>query len=157
MPENNRTKISVQSEIHVPVNVAWKLWTTAADIMKWNAASDDWHTSKATNDLREGGKFLSRMKAKDGSMGFDFYGVYTAVKTTELIEYTLGDERKVRIEFLSTGNGTRIVETFEAEDTHSIELQQGGWQAILNHFKEYAELNFKSLKNDPTDYTLPVV
>lgn len=99
------------------------------------------HTTKAESDLREGGKFSSRMEAKDGSFGFDFGGVYDKVKENELIEYTIGDGRKVKITFTNNGTETKIVETFEAENTNSIEMQKGGWQAILDNFKKYTETN----------------
>jgi uncharacterized protein YndB with AHSA1/START domain len=117
----------------------WKLWTTPEDIIHWNNASDDWHTPKASNDLKAGGTFLYRMEAKDGSFGFDFGGVYDKIKLKESIEYTLGDERKVEINFTSTGSETKVVEIFEAESQNSLELQRNGWQSILNNFKKYAE------------------
>jgi len=119
----------------------WKLWTTPEDIVNWNYASDDWHSPRAENDLRAGGFFKYRMEAKDGSTGFDFGGVYNKVKTNELIEYTIGDGRKVRIVFSGRGSKTNIVETFEAEKTHTIDQQREGWQAILDNFKKYAEIN----------------
>ena len=76
----DKTKITVQVAINVPISIVWKKWTTPEDIMKWNNASADWHTPKAQNDLRVGGKFSSRMEAKDGSMGFDFEGIYSNIK-----------------------------------------------------------------------------
>ena len=135
-----KTVVTVESTIQAPVEKVWEYWTKPEHIMKWNNASDDWHTTRAENDLRVGGKFLSRMEAKDGSTGFDFDGVYDAVKTNELIEYTIGDGRKVKIIFTSNGNETKVVESFEAESTHSIELQRSGWQSILDNFKKYTEL-----------------
>ena len=135
------TKVTVESTVKAPVEKVWQFWTTPAHITKWNNASEDWHTAFAENDLREGGKFLSRMEAKDGSVGFDFGGVYGAVKTNEFIEYTMSDGRKVVIRFTGNGNETRVVETFDAESTNPIEMQKGGWQAILNNFKEYVEKN----------------
>jgi uncharacterized protein YndB with AHSA1/START domain len=107
--------------------------------VKWNSASDDWHTTKSTNDLRAGGKFSSRMEAKDGSFGFDFEGVYDTVVINQLIEYTLGDNRKVTIQFSTIGNQTTVIETFDAETENSIDLQRNGWQAIMNNFKKYVE------------------
>ncbi len=136
-----RTRITVECTVKAPIEKVWKYWSTPAHITKWSYASDDWHSPFAENDLEVGGKFLSRMEAKDGSFGFDFGGVYDEVKTKELIEYTLGDGRKVVINFKSNGNETRVVETFEAESTNSIEMQRGGWQAILNNFKKYVESN----------------
>lgn len=134
-----KTKITVEATVNAPVEKIWKLWTTPEHITKWNNASPDWQTPTAENDLRVGGKFLSRMEAKDGSFGFDFWGIYDEVKTNERIAYTLGDERKVEIIFKSQGNATIVTETFEAEGENSIELQQQGWQGILNNFKKYAE------------------
>jgi uncharacterized protein YndB with AHSA1/START domain len=139
--ETTTTKITVQNVINAPVEKVWKLWTAPEDITKWCAASDDWHTTRAENDVRVGGKFLSRMEAKDGSAGFDFGGVYDNVKKHELIEYTMGDGRKVSVRFSSEGNSTKLVETFEPESQNSIEMQRGGWQAILDNFKKYVEAN----------------
>ena len=141
METKSRTKITIESTVKAPVEKVWKLWNGPEHITKWANASDDWHTPFAENDLREGGKFLSRMEAKDGSMGFDFGGVYDKVKQNELIEYTIGDGRKVIVHFTGNGNETKVVETFEAEETNPIEMQRGGWQAILNNFKKYAESN----------------
>lgn len=107
--------------------------------MNWNNASDDWHTPHAENDLRKGGKFLSRMEAKDGSFGFDFEGVYDEVIENEKIEYTTSDGRKVTTTFKETGGVTNVSTTFEAETENSVELQRDGWQAILNNFKKYTE------------------
>lgn len=142
MDINNTTLITVQTIIHSPINNVWEKWTNPNDIIKWNNASDDWHTTRAENDVRTGGKFLSRMEAKDGSMGFDFAGVYDNIKTNELIEYTITDGRKVKITFTTAEAGkTKVVETFEAEAINPVELQRGGWQAILDNFKKYTELN----------------
>jgi len=141
METANKTTITVQNIVKAPVEKVWKYWAGPEHITKWAAASDDWHTTRAENDLRAGGKFLSRMEAKDGSFGFDFGGVYDQVKTNELIEYTMGDGRKVVVNFTANDNETKIVETFDAEETHSIEMQQGGWQAILDNFKKYTETN----------------
>jgi uncharacterized protein YndB with AHSA1/START domain len=136
-----KTTITVESTVAAPVAKVWKFWTSPEHITKWNNASDDWHTPFAENDLRAGGKFLSRMEAKDGSFGFDFWGIYDEVKTNELIEYTLGDGRKVITTFASDGNGTKLMTTFEAEGTNPIEMQKGGWQSIMNNFKKYVEAN----------------
>src|SRR5687767_14879507 len=138
---NEQSPITVQTTVNAPVEKVWRLWSEPEHITKWNSASDDWHTPRAENDLRTGGKFNSRMEAKDGSMGFDFGGVYDIVKTNELIEYTMGDDRKVVINFTGKGNATNIVQTFEAEETNPVEMQRGGWQAILNNFKKYVENN----------------
>ncbi len=139
MGTTDKTIITIEATIHVPVDTVWNLWTLPEHITKWNSASDDWHTPYAENDLKAGGSFLSRMEAKDGSFGFDFTGVYNEVKTNELIVYTIADGRKVHISFTPVGNSTTIIESFEAEDTHSVELQKNGWQSILDNFKRYAE------------------
>ena len=141
MSTTNVTKITVQSTINAPVEKVWNFWSLPEHITQWCAASDDWHAPKAENDLTVGGKFSTRMEAKDGSFGFDFGGVYDEVKKNELIEYTMGDGRKVVVTFAGNGNETKVVETFDAENTHSIEMQQGGWQAILDNFKKYTEAN----------------
>lgn len=133
--------ITVQNTIEAPVQKVWDYWTKPEHITKWNNASDDWHTPRAENDLRPGGTFSSRMEAKDGSMGFDFGGTYDAVTPNEYIESTLGDGRKVKVTFTADGDQTRVSESFETEDTHSIEMQRGGWQAILDSFKKYTESN----------------
>ena len=143
MKNNPKTAITVEVLVAAPVATVWKIWTTPEEIVKWNNASDDWHTPYAENDLKPGGKFLSRMEAKDGSFGFDFYGIYDKIIPERLIEYTLGDERKVQITFNEAGKNTRVVEIFEAESENTIELQQFGWQAILNNFKKVAESGLK--------------
>lgn len=134
-----KTAIMIEAAIAAPIEKIWTYWTEPEHIKNWSFASDDWCTSSATNDLRVGGKFSSRMEAKDGSMGFDFGGTYTAVKTNEIIEYTLGDERKVKVKFIKNGDNYNVIETFEAEDANPIEMQKDGWQAILNNFKKYVE------------------
>ena len=135
------TVITVESTINAPVEKVWEFWSKPEHITKWNNASDDWHTPRAENDLRVGGKFSARMEAKDGSFGFDFGGVYDAVRENEYIEYTLGDNRKVNVNFIPQGNKTKVVESFDAESTHSVEMQKGGWQSILDNFKKYTEAN----------------
>ncbi len=134
-----KTVITVEAEVKAPVEKVWKLWSAPEHITKWNSASPDWHTPIAENDLRIGGKFRSRMEAKDGSMGFDFTGSYTDVKTHEHINYTMDDTRKAWITFTPKGATTHIVTKFEAENENPHDMQKGGWQAILNNFKAYAE------------------
>ena len=141
MTTQDKTVITVESTINAPVEKVWEYWTKPEHITQWNNASDDWHTPRAENDLRVGGSFAARMEAKDRSFGFDFGGIYDAVTTNEYIEYTLGDGRKVTITFTADGNKTKLVESFEAESTNSIEMQQGGWQNILDNFKKYTEAN----------------
>ncbi|SEC80630.1 SRPBCC family protein [Paenibacillus sp. GP183] len=131
--------ITVETTVHAPVEKVWKSWTEPNHIIKWNSPSDDWHTPFAENDLRAGGKFLSRMEAKDGSFGFDFSGVYDEVRMNEVISYTLDDGRKVNINFIDQGNETKIIEVFEAENSNPMEMQEKGWQAILDNFKKYTE------------------
>ena len=141
MENTNKAIITITTTVLAPAEKVWERWTVPEHIIKWNNASDDWHTTHAENDLRIGGKFLSRMEAKDGSLGFDFIGIYDLVKENKLLEYTLGDGRKVIIVFTGISNTTNIVETFEAESENSIEMQRSGWQAILENFKKYAEAN----------------
>jgi uncharacterized protein YndB with AHSA1/START domain len=139
METQSKTVITVENTINAPVEKVWKYWAKPEHITKWNNASDDWHTTRAENDLRPGGSFLSRMEAKDGSAGFDFGGIYDEVRDNEYIEYTMGDGRKVKVTFTSNGDTTKVAENFEAENTHSFEMQKGGWQAILDNFKKYSE------------------
>ncbi len=131
--------ITVEVSVKAPLEKVWELWTQPEHITQWNAASDDWHTPRAENDLRTGGKFSSRMEAKDGSFGFDFGGTYDEVKEHELIAYTMGDGRQVRVTFVPLGNVTLVKEDFEAESENSREMQQSGWQSILDNFKKYVE------------------
>jgi len=132
-------KITVETLVNAPIEKVWKYFTEPAYIKQWNNASDDWHTPKATNNLSIGGRFSYTMAAKDGSFSFDFGGVYDDIQENKYIAYTLGDGRKVDILFSSTGENTKITETFEAEEQNPIERQQGGWQAILNNFKKLVE------------------
>jgi uncharacterized protein YndB with AHSA1/START domain len=135
----NKT-ITVQAVINAPVEQVWKLYTEPEHVMKWNNASNDWHTPRAENDLKVGGKFLYRMEAKDGSSGFDFDGTYKQVIANELIVYSISDGRKVEVTFTKDDNAsTKMDTTFEAESTNPIEMQRDGWQAILNNFKIYVE------------------
>ena len=131
-------KIAVETIVVADLTEVWRAYTSPEDIMQWNAASPDWHTTAASVDLREGGKFSSRMEAKDGSMGFDFAGTYTRIEAPHLIEYSLG-ERAVRVEFTETPKGVRVGVTFDAEDAHSVEQQRAGWQAILDNFARHVE------------------
>jgi uncharacterized protein YndB with AHSA1/START domain len=134
-----KTAIIVEAAIAAPIEKIWKYWTDPEHIKNWNFASDDWWAPAATNDLRIGGKFSYRMEAKDGSMGFDFWGTYTGIKQNGIIASILGDGRKLEVEFIKAGDNYKVIETFEAEDENAVELQKGGWQAILNNFKKYVE------------------
>lgn len=131
-------KIEVQATIRAPIDLVWKTYISPEDIVQWNAASDDWHTTKATVDLRVGGVFCSRMEAKDGSFGFDFEGIYTNIVPNSLIEYDFGD-RQAKVEFTESPDGVLVVVSFDAEETHSVEQQRDGWQAILNRFQRHVE------------------
>lgn len=137
--KHDKIVITVQVLVDAPIDAVWKCWTTPADIIKWNNASDDWHTPKASNDLTKGGRFTYRMEAKDGSMGFDLGGVYDNIIDRHQIDYTLDDERKVKITFTEADHKVQVVESFEAEDVNPIDMQQKGWQAILGNFKKYTE------------------
>ena len=139
MSNPNKISIKIETTLNAPINKTWTTWNLPEHITQWYFASNDWHCPRAENDLRVGGKFLIRMEAKDGSFGFDFEGVYLTVKNNELIEYILADERKVRIEFTGNDTTSTVVETFDAENENPVEMQQLGWQAILNNFKSYTE------------------
>ena len=138
---DEKKTITVQAVVNAPIEQVWKLYTEPEHVMKWNNASNDWHTPRAENDLKVGGKFLYRMEAKDGSSGFNFDGTYEQVKTNELIVYSLTDGRKVEVIFTKDDDArrTKMATAFEAENTNSIEMQRDGWQAILNNFKKYVE------------------
>jgi uncharacterized protein YndB with AHSA1/START domain len=133
-------KIAVETTVAAPIDQVWRAYTTPADIKQWNAASDDWHTTDATVDLREGGMFSSRMEAKDGSMGFDFAGTYTKIIKHKLIEYSFRD-RKAEIDFTPGTKGVDVRVIFDSESTHATEQQRAGWQAILDNFARYVEAN----------------
>ena len=139
MAIQEKTIITVATTVNAPIQKIWECWTKPEHITQWNNASDDWHTPTATNDLQVGGTFTSRMEAKDGSMGFDFGGKYDAIRTNEYIEYTLEDDRKVKVNFTAAGISTKISESFDAENMNTPELQKTGWQAILDNFKKYTE------------------
>jgi uncharacterized protein YndB with AHSA1/START domain len=135
-------KITVSTTINLPVEKVWESWNKPEHIKQWTHASDDWHTTYAANDLRKDGKFKTTMAARDGSLSFDFEGVYTNVIAYKLLAYTLEDGREVTISFNSKGDTTQVVETFDPEQENSIEMQQSGWQAILDNFKKYTERSF---------------
>lgn len=139
MATESKVKITVETFINSPVTKAWESWTTPEHITKWNHASDEWHAPWAKIELKPGGRFTTRMEAKDGSMGFDFIGVFDTIQPNEYLEYTLDDGRKVKVNFIEEGDHTKVIECFEAETENTIELQKGGWQEILNNFKKYTE------------------
>jgi uncharacterized protein YndB with AHSA1/START domain len=135
----SKTQITVQNLIHAPLEKTWQMWTEAEHIVHWNHASDDWHTTQASNDLQAGGKFSSTMAAKDGSVSFDFWGIHDEVILHQRIASTMGDGRKMEVIFEKQGDSTLLKETFEAEIENSVNLQRLGWQAILDNFKKYVE------------------
>ena len=139
-------KITVETSVTAPIEEVWRAWTTPEDIKQWNAASDDWHTTDATVDLRVGGAFSSRMEAKDGSFGFDFAGTYRQVVPYQLIEIAFGDRIAV-IEFIEQEGSILVRETFDAEVTHSAAKQKQGWQAILDRFARHVEARQKTISD----------
>jgi len=141
METAEKTAITVETTVKAPIEKVWKYWSSPEHITKWCQASDDWHAPKAENDLRMDGKFSTTMAAKDGSVSFDFEGVYTKVEKHKTIEYAMEDGRKVQIQFSSQGYETKVIETFDAENTNPIEMQRGGWQAILDNFRKHVEAN----------------
>lgn len=135
------TKITISATINASPAKVWEFWTDPRHIVNWNNASDDWHCPYAENDLVENGKFKSTMASRDGKVSFDFEGVYMLVKNIEAIHYRMADGREVQVSFSPWGDETKVTETFDAENLHSIELQRNGWQSILNNFKRYVEKN----------------
>lgn len=132
-------KITVETLVNAEPGKVWDAWNTPEDIEQWNSAHESWHTTRSEVDLREGGTFVSRMEAKDGSAGFDFEGTYTRVVPGQAIEYRMGDGREVTVEFVPGPGGVRVRETFDAESENEAELQRQGWQAILDNFGRYVE------------------
>jgi uncharacterized protein YndB with AHSA1/START domain len=137
----NATKITVQATISADSSKVWDFYTNPKHITKWNFASDDWHCPSAENDMRVGGKYKSRMEAKDGSFGFDYEATYDEVVGKEKFIYTMPDGRQVTTRFERLGDKTKVIITFDAESENSEEMQRGGWQAILDNFKKYVEAN----------------
>lgn len=128
--------VVVETLVQAPVEAVWKAYTTPEDIVAWNSASPDWHTTRATVDLRVGGEFSSRMEAKDGSFGFDFAGTYTRIEPLRAIEYAFGD-RKAVVDFLAEGGAVTVRVSFQAESQNPVEMQKQGWQAILDNFRRH--------------------
>ena len=131
-------KITVETLVNATIAKVWSAYTTPEEIKQWNTASDDWHTTKSSVDLRVGGAFSSRMEAKDGSFGFDFAGTYTKILPLQLIEYSFGD-RTGAVEFVPSSSGVTVRSTFEVESENPVEMQRQGWQAILNNFAKHVE------------------
>ena len=136
---NEQNSITVETTIDAPVEKVWKAWTTPEDIVKWNNASDDLYTPSADNDLTVGGEFMYKVEARDGSFSFDFSGTYEKIEEKKLLEYALIDQRKVSVAFEETDGKTKVTETFEPEAENPADVQQAGWQAILDNFKKYLE------------------
>lgn len=139
MTTATKPTITIGTTINAPVEKVWAYYNTPEHIVNWNNASDDWHTPSSKNDLKVGGRFVHHMAAKDGSFSFDFSGTYEKVEANKLLEYVLDDTRRVTATFEKQGNETVVTTVFEAEGTHSLEMQEAGWQAILNNFKKYVE------------------
>ena len=133
--------ITIKTTINAPIERVWKYFTEPQYVMQWNNASPDWHTPAATNNLTVGGKFSYTMAAKDGSFSFDFEGIYDEIQKNEKITYIITDGRKVEVIFEVNGDIVEVTETFEAENQNPIEMQRGGWQAILDNFKKLVESN----------------
>ena len=134
-----KTKIRIEVLVHAPLEKVWDCWTSPKHITQWNAASDDWHTPRATNDVKVGGSFSYRMEARNKTAGFDFWGTYSFVSPRERLHSLLGDGRHVDVRFLPDADRVRVVEEFEAESENTTELQRKGWQAILDNFKRHVE------------------
>jgi uncharacterized protein YndB with AHSA1/START domain len=134
-------KITVSVFVEASIDKAWEAFTSPISVVNWNFASEDWCCPRATNDFKAGGSFNYRMESTDGKVGFDFCGTYSKVIPQNLIEYVLGDDREVSIEFKGMDGNTEVIETFDAETENSLELQRHGWQAILNNFKKLVEGN----------------
>jgi uncharacterized protein YndB with AHSA1/START domain len=138
-PWEHAMKITIETVVNASLARVWKAWNTPEDIKRWNAAQDDWHTTQSSVDLREGGRFMSRMEAKDGSMGFDFEGTYTRVVPQQAIEYRMSDGREVQTQFVEQADGVLVRSTFDTDSENPAEMQRAGWQAILDNFRRYAE------------------
>lgn len=135
------TKVTIETTVNADTKKVWDYYSAPEHITKWNFASDDWHCPGAENDLKVGGKFKSRMEAKDGSFGFEFEGIYDEVLDHKKIAYTMPDSRQVTTNFENLNDKTKVTTTFDAEKENSVEMQRAGWQSILNNFKKYVETN----------------
>lgn len=137
-----KLNIKIDTLVHAPLDYVWETWNTPSHIIHWNHASDDWHSPKADSSFVEGGRFVYRMEAKDNSFGFDFSGTFVEIVDKKRIVTRLDDDRIVQTEFIQENDGVRIIETFEAEDENSVEMQKEGWYAILNNYKLYTESKY---------------
>jgi uncharacterized protein YndB with AHSA1/START domain len=131
--------ITITTTINATLDKVWNFWNNPKHITNWYFASPDWHCPKAENDLQVGKSFNIRMEAKEGSFGFDFEGEYTKITEFQLIEYILADSRKVITTFEKNQNTIVVTQQFDPENENSLELQQNGWQAILDNFKKHTE------------------
>lgn len=134
------TRITIEARPRCSVARAWAAYTDPGSITQWNFAAPEWHCPRAENDLRVGGVLRTRMEARDGSMGFDFEGTYTEVVPQQRLAYALGADREVVATFRDAGDGhTEVTVSFTPENTHPVEFQKAGWQAILNNYRAHAE------------------
>ena len=134
-----KTKITVETIVNTTPDKAWFHFVKPASIEKWNHASEDWHCPKAINDLTEGGSFSYTMSSTDGSISFDFNGIFLRIIPNEYLKYKIADGRIVEVQFIAVGDNTKVIETFEAENMHSEEMQRAGWQSILNNYKKFVD------------------
>ncbi|HLP53472.1 MAG TPA: SRPBCC domain-containing protein [Fluviicola sp.] len=141
MNMESKTVVTIETTVDASLEKVWNNWTDPAHIVNWNAASPDWHTPRASNDLKVGGELFCRMEARDGSFGFDLKGIYTAVEPLKKLDYVFEDDRKVGVAFSDMNGKTLVVQHFEAETQNPVEFQKAGWQAILDNFKNYTENN----------------
>ena len=131
--------ITIETTINAPIAHVWEKWTSPEHVQNWNFASPDWHCPKATTDLQVGGEFHYEMAAKDGSFSFDFWGTFQKIEEQKSLEILIGDGRKMQVTFDTTEAGTKVTEQFEPENQNPPEMQQAGWQMILDNFKSYAQ------------------
>lgn len=134
------SKITVQAIVEANAKKVWDYYNNPNHITNWNFADPSWHCPKAENDMKVGGTYKARMEAKDGSFGFDFEAIYTDIKEGQEFTYEFGG-RTATVQFENDGNKTIVTVSFDPETENSIEMQKGGWQAILNSFKSYTENN----------------
>ncbi len=141
MEKTEKPTITISATISSDLEKVWEFYTDPEHITQWNFATEEWHCPNAKNDLKVGGKLWSRMEAKDGSFGFDYEAIYDEIIPQKKIIYTLGDGRKVIIDFEKGNEMTKVTTNFEAEKENPLEMQRDGWQAILDNFKKYVEAN----------------
>lgn len=139
LTETTMEKIKIETVVKAKLGKVWDTWNNPEDIKQWNSPHESWHTTRSEVDLRKGGKFLSRMEAKDGSAGFDFEGIFTKVEPQKAIGYKMGDGREVEVEFIERADGVLVKEAFDPESENPLEMQREGWQAILDNFAQYVE------------------